>query len=552
MISCLLKYNYFLYISFFISPVLISHTIIAKIFLIQFQSGSIGDYTYLYNFKFFIKVFEILVCGHAHTMNYTVAPFELADVQAPCTWSPYVDMFNVWRQCLSFDSRLLDDLFSEHLFAKFQSYRGKVHCSDVSLLRFNQNYKILKQHQMYVYNDYIELKQLKNYTYEKCVSANPNITLFTVQKHSDFAWDYDQLHCFLGNGEDYTEVKERLRQSRYWKRRYAQWSECLSDGSTLLDLCYNKYLEVKYFIENDDIFQQILNSDFFDVFCKNPNVTLEFLKTRVTYNINVPLKKRIITLVNPNVSWYDILDFCHANNMFLQPDFWTNHKNNEFTSRFANYPYLIDYRKLQNQDISRDIISADIIYLYNYRKNYMQTQDKSCDIISAIVQKPDVPDEVVMSLDTQYFSQFNKEFPWIKCEKGCSCNIHLCGTKSKFREKYFVMPIFSKVNLQKEFKLKNTKPTLCGRDLIYLDHRNSHFIKDIERILQNPTFVKNIYFGLELLQNPMSLEKLAFLSSVLTPAAIKIQHWYLRHFYRPDSRYVNTVLRNRFNAMQRL
>lgn len=453
-------------------------------------------------------------------MNYTVAPFELADVKAPCSWSPYVDMFNVWRQCLSFDLPLLDDLFSEYLFAKFQSYRDKVPCSDVSLLHFNQNFTSFKQYQMCRgKNEHVEIKRLQNYTYEECVSANPNITLFTVQKHVDFDWDYNRLHCFLGqNGtrKDYIKVKERLRQSNFWKRRYAEWSECTRD-CTLSDKCYNKHLKVEYF--NDSILQQLLSSESFVMFCKNPKVSLDFLKTRVTYNADVSLKKRIITLVNPNVRWQDILDFCGANDLLLQSNYWAKRTGNRFTHRYTNYPYLIDYEKLKNEDIS-------------------------CDIISAIVNKSDVPEEVVMSMDRQYYSQFNFILPWmIKCEKGCACS-----TRSKFRETLYVTPIFSNVDVNKALKTKTI--SLCG-STINIDYRNGYYIKDFEnniKAIHDPMFLKKLYFGIELFQNPMSFEKLIFYTNVLTPAAIKIQRWYLKHFYRPEGRYVNTVLRNRFNA----
>ncbi|AAL01808.1 unknown [Spodoptera litura nucleopolyhedrovirus] len=448
-------------------------------------------------------------------MNYTVAPIELADIGTPCSWSIYMDMFDVWRQCLSFNSRLLDDLFSEYLFEKFQSYRDKVHCSDLSFLQFDENYTVIQQHQMSVHINYLKIDNLTNYTYEEYVSANPNITIFTVQKHAEFAWDYNQLHCFLGDTSDnkgYLEVKERLCRSKNWKRRYTDWSKCLRENNNLLDLCYNKYLKVVYFIENDDMFQQILDSEFFNIFCKNPNVTWEFLKTRVAYNCNVSLKKRIITLINPNVRWHDVLEFCRANNLFLKSDFWAKP---EFTYLYANYTHLIDYRKLQEQDLN-------------------------CDIISAIMQKPDVPEEVVMSLDRQYYAQFSNLYSWIKCEKGC-----LCSTKSKFRDKNFVMPIFLNLNVQK--KLKNTNSSV-----LYLDYRNGYFIKDVKK---NFNFLKNsehIYLDAELFQNPMCIEKLAFLHEVLTPAAIKIQRWYLKHFYRPNSRYVATTLRNRFNnALQK-
>lgn len=106
-------------------------------------------------------------------------------------------------------------------------------------------------------------------------------------------------------------MKKRLRQSKYWKRRYAQWSECLSDGSTLFDLCYNKHLEIGYFIENDYIFRHILNSKFFNVFCENPNVTWDFLKPHVTNNCNISLNKRIITLVNPNARLDNTMQTIH-------------------------------------------------------------------------------------------------------------------------------------------------------------------------------------------------------------------------------------------------
>ncbi|AUV65310.1 hypothetical protein [Alphabaculovirus myunipunctae] len=122
-------------------------------------------------------------------MNYTVAPFRLADVQAPCSWSVYVDMFNVWRQCLSFDSRLLDDLFSEYLFAKFQSYRDKVHYSGIRFWHFNQYFMTRSEYRQYTYEEFIRTGKLKTYTYEQYVSANPNITMSTVQKHAEFAWD---------------------------------------------------------------------------------------------------------------------------------------------------------------------------------------------------------------------------------------------------------------------------------------------------------------------------------------------------------------------------
>ncbi len=55
--------------------------------------------------------------------------------------------------------------------------------------------------------------------------------------------------------------------------------------------------------------------------------------------------------------------------------------------------------------------------------------------------------------------------------------------------------------------------------------------------------VRGVLYVEHKLNNPMPLEKVAFLKDVLVPAAIRIQRWYLKHFYRPGSRYVNTVRR---------
>ncbi|ACH69411.1 hypothetical protein PsunGV_gp061 [Pseudalatia unipuncta granulovirus] len=479
-------------------------------------------------------------------MNYTVAPFELADVKAPCSWSAYVDMFNVWRQCLSFDSPLLDDLFSEHLFAKFQSYRDKVHYSGIRFWHFNQYFMTRSEYRQYTYEEFIRTGKLKTYTYEQYVSANPNITMSTVQKHAEFAWDYDQLHCFLGEkNKTYAEVKKRLQQSKFWKRRYAEWSKCLSDdGITLLDLCYNKYLEEVYFIENDDIFREILESKFFNVFCENPNVTWDFLKSRVTYDRSISLKKRITTLINHSVCWHDILEFCRANDLFLQSDFWADtetliqpnewwefKKGDKFTHLYANYPHLLDYKKL--------------------RKHV------GCDIISALVQKPDVPEEVVMSMKKQFDVQF-------RC---IGEELDLCDTKCTHRKKNNIMPIYLNVNLRDEIKFssslnehrfscENSKSIITkrkyqsatsSRDPIYYEYRIG-YSKNISLRLKDIDDTELLHFDIMLFQNPIPLEKVAFLNDVLVPAAIRIQRWYLKHFYRPEGRYVNTVLRNRFNA----
>ncbi|WBB27178.1 hypothetical protein [Mythimna sequax nucleopolyhedrovirus] len=470
-------------------------------------------------------------------MNYTVAPFE---PQPPCTWSAYVDMFNEWRQCLSFNSRLLDDLYSEYLFVKFQSYRDKVHYSGISYWHFDQYFMTLKEFKQWCYYDYfLETGKSKTYTYEQYVSANPNITMFTVQKHAEFAWDYNQLHCFLGEND--AQVKERLRKSRFWKRRYAEWSECLRDGSTLMDLCYNKYMDIIYFIENDYIFRQILDSNFFKVFCENPNVTWDFLKNRVTYDSGIPLKKRIITLVNPNVRWCDILQFCHTNDLLLQSDFWADYeativrsnytikKGNEFTHVYANYPYLLDYKK--------------------FRKHV------TCDIISAIVQKPDVPEEVVLSLHRQFIIQFH-------C---VGDEFDLCDHKCTLRKKNNIKPIFLNVNLRNKYKMSNLNAYSCENSKTVLKERKKQYYtscpldrtyfkyrigysKNINLRLNDIDDKELLHLDIMLFQNPMPLEKQNFLIDILTPAAVKIQRWYLKHFYRPEGRYVNTVIRNRFNA----
>ena len=502
-------------------------------------------------------------------MNYTVAPFELADVKAPCSWSVYVDMFNVWRQCLSFDSPLLDDLFSEHLFAKFQSYRDKVRYSGISYWHYNQYFMTRSEYKQYDYPSYLKMGKLKTYTYEQYVSANPNITMLTVHKNPDFAWDYNQLHCFLGGcGEEYSKVKERLRQSKFWKRRYAEWSECVPhntslynnynnilffnkpkiDEESLFNLCYNKYLDVEYF-NNYGIMEQILDSKFFNVFCENPNVTWKFLKDWVTYGYShhVYMKHRIISLINPNVRWSNILEFCCANDLFLQSDFWADtetliqpniwwklKKGDKFTHLYANYPYLLDYKKL--------------------RKHV------GCDIISALVQKPDVPEEVVMSMK----KQFDVQFTCVGDE------YDLCDTKCTYRKKNNIMPIYLNVNLRDDIKFsvllnrytrmyscENSKSGLnkrrreyntpCYLDGSYCDYRIG-YSKNINLLLKDIDDTKLLHLDIMLFQNPIPLEKVAFLNDVLTPAAIKIQRWYLRHFYRPEGRYVNTVLRNRFNA----
>ena len=464
-------------------------------------------------------------------MNYAVAPFELADIKAPCSWSIYMDMFDVWRQCLSFNSRLLDDLFSEYLFEKFQSYRDKVHCSGISVWHFEKYFMTRKNWYTLEYDTLLEMGRLKNYTFEDYVSANPNITLFTVQKHSDFGWNYNQLHCFLG--EEYTEEQatKSLRRSKFWKRRYAKWSECLRDKIATSDLSYNKYLEVVYFIENDDIFQHILNSKSFTLFCKNPNVTWEFLKTRVTNNLGVSLKKRIITLINPNVGWLIILNFCHDNNLMLSKDFWTNYEVDEFTHIYKSYPYLIDFIK--------------------FRKHV------TCDIISAIFQKPDVPEEIIMSLERQHYLQY------------------YMATSDPFyrilRPENSLMPMFLNINLRNTFKFtkntfyqgfafENSNSAINERrherevydDLDFDYHDRIGYSKNINLCLKDIDDTALLHLDMMLFQNPMPLEKLAFLHEVLTPAAIKIQRWYLKHFYRPNSRYVTTTLRNRFNnALQK-
>ncbi|AIE47769.1 hypothetical protein pesp038 [Peridroma alphabaculovirus] len=122
-------------------------------------------------------------------MNYTVAPFELASLSAPCSWSVYVDMFNAWRQCLGFDSRLLDDLFSEHLFAKFQCYRDKVHYSGIRFCHFNQYFMTRSEYRQYSYEEFIRTGKLKTYTYEQYVSANPKLSTFTgLQKVEETCW----------------------------------------------------------------------------------------------------------------------------------------------------------------------------------------------------------------------------------------------------------------------------------------------------------------------------------------------------------------------------
>lgn len=473
-------------------------------------------------------------------MNYTVAPFKLDEVKAPCTWSVYVDMFNDWRQCLSFNLPLLDDLYSEYLFAKFQAYRDKVHYSGISSMHFKRYYFTLDEFHQYSFNDFLKTGKLKDYTYEQYVSANPNITLSTVQKHPDFAWDYDQLHCFLGeNSENCAEIKKCLRQSKFWKRRYEVWSECLSEGNTLLDLCYNKYLEITYFMENDYIFRQILESKFFKVFCENPNVTWDFLKTRVTYNTGVALKKRIVTLISPHVRWLDIIEFCHVNDLFVPSNLRAHYQ-------IITYAVLTKYTNIYTK------ISVDSPYLLSYKK---LRKHVDCDIISALVQKPDVPEEVVMSMKRQ----FEVDYIIVPDEAGFDTNCRL-------RKKNNIMPIYLNVNLRNEFKFssllkryyrtyscENSKSVLNARPLDGLSYQDQSYCdyrigysKNINLRLKDINDIKLLHLDLMLFQNPMPLEKVAFLTDVLTPAAIKIQRWYLKHFYRPEGRYVNTVLRNRF------
>lgn len=463
-------------------------------------------------------------------MNYTVAPFELADVQAPCTWSAYVDMFNVWRQCLSFDSRLLDDLFSEHLFAKFQNYHDNMYNSDMLVLDVDETLKI-KQYRIHSTN--IKMGELANYTFEQYVSANPNITMFTVQKHADFIWDYDKLHCFMGDAggdEEYFEVKTRLQQSKLWNRRYEKWNKCfkeylkslLQTKEDLLNLCYNKGLEIQDFIKNHHTFRLILKSDFFHVFCKNPNVTWQFLKTKVINNSIVPLNIRIVALINPNVHWTDVINFCRANDLLLKKNFWADHNSDENTHLYTNNPNLIDCKKILS--FAR------------------------CDVLRNIIKKPNFPDEIIMSLNKQYYLMF-------KC--GPTCVFSPIKAEKKFlKVDYNLMPVLCHVNefnflnnLYTESSINKNKPKICGSDLLYYDHRDGCFFKNIEDLLNNYKNSKPV-LDIMLFQNPMCLEKIVFLKNVLTPAAVKIQRWYLKHFYRPDSRYVNTVLRGRFNALQ--
>lgn len=129
------------------------------------------------------------------------------------------------------------------------------------------------------------------------------------------------------------------------------------------------------------------------------------------------------------------------------------------------------------------------------------------------------------------------------------------------------MPIYLNVNLRDEIKLsgfldehrfscENSKSlihkrrreyTSCYLDRPYFDYRIG-YSKNINLRLKDIDDTKLQHLDIMLFQNPMPLEKVAFLNDVLIPAVIKIQRWYLKHFYRPEGRYVNTVLRNRFNA----
>ncbi|AIE47768.1 hypothetical protein pesp037 [Peridroma alphabaculovirus] len=144
----------------------------------------------------------------------------------------------------------------------------------------------------------------------------------------------------------------------------------------------------------------------------------------------------------------------------------------------------------------------------------------------------------------------------------------VCDTKCRYRKKNNIMPIYLNVNLRDEIKFssslherrfscENSKSfidkrrreytTPCYLDRSYFDYRIG-YSKNINLRLKDIDDTKLQHLDIMLFQNPMPLEKVAFLTEVIIPATIKIQRWYLKHFYRPESRYVNTVLRNRFNV----
>lgn len=100
----------------------------------------------------------------------------------PATWDTYLDMFNIWRQYIKFDSELLNDLYSEHIFNEFQKNRKNVKYSMTERIGFDRQ-------------DFIPNKTYKVFTYRDYVSANPNITIATVLKRPRFDWNFDMLHC---------------------------------------------------------------------------------------------------------------------------------------------------------------------------------------------------------------------------------------------------------------------------------------------------------------------------------------------------------------------
>lgn len=467
-------------------------------------------------------------------MNYVIEPCDPAVLAAPSSWFVYLDMFNVWRRCLTFDLQLLNHLYSEYLFKQCDKYRDKVTYSILSYTHY-QTCGFMTQREIIS-----ELCKQKINQYEKYLSANPNITMHTVMRHQDFSWDYDQLHCFAATDDDcYSSIKECLIKSRFWRRRYGRWSDCLKEEAEeedllkLRNLCFNHRLDVQYFVENMHQFQHLLTSEFFNAFCQNPNVPWSFLKSRVAYDSTIPLSKRLVTLTNPHVRWPDVLYFCTVNEFTSAR--WTTKDNNA---------YNVDYTKL--------LKFANI------------------EVITAIFQKSDVPEATAGSLIRQHdeYNEFDS-YVHIVCESHyllrlcensddeltddckpsdlygllghCEDSPRKCSMK-----KNEINPLRLNINLRDELKFRfisdrewhayeNSKSSIRDRRChpppahpTEDDHAEERqgYSKNVNLCFKDLDDSTKLLLDSVLFQNPMPLEKVAFLNNILTPAVIKIQRWY--------------------------
>nr|WUR10824.1 orf061-like protein [Calliteara abietis nucleopolyhedrovirus] len=461
-------------------------------------------------------------------MNYSKDVATLDIGGWPVRWERYMDRMMIWRQYLKFDSQKLEDMYSERVLRKALANRDKIY------LRVNPPGR------QYVVS-------VRRYTFEQCVSANPNITERTVEKYAHLLnWDYANMKPWRSIGGSLSDAI---------KEYYENLTDAEKEGCRRRYLHYNydQYSLAHYKWHLD---QFIASQNGFELFCQNPSVSAEYLLEQYTYKRGLTMG--LTTLTNPNMRWHHIVEYFQRANLFAQKG-----SPIAVNKRGESDPlgYLYKDSQYRVEQTYLDSINAHKMYL-----------------LATIFQKPDVPIESVLSLMWQ--REFTKNFdslsplylhadtplwikrqvierafntyPAIKLHPLCDAQAYVDITGIESIDELDSLPRVAQNDSRPRDDGSNSADDIRCRTSIVFDDAASYDGDDIDsynywkselQTTATPYRFTNLVFS-----QPYPKAKLDFLIRTLTSAAIKIQQWYREYLYRPDSDYVTRVLKPRFET----